>query len=245
MAYPSSQTGACSVINQTGCDAGNVCVGSDLYAPGVCVPNNIPAFVGGMPLMTLPSCMKDAVLASQNNKQTAEHDAIMGRIGDPINDKLSVCEGKPVVPYCQQPAFYNTKYCACRNSGLPYAECIAVDCTANYTSTAYLDTTQRQVRTGDRSKACPQQQICNSIANIGGGGNIAQVTQTNNCGGTSQKLVANIEANPGLAVLLLVMIVFLASMAASPSGKKRKRPPPGGLDPGFSALAELPQVGQF
>ncbi len=239
------QSGGCSVINQTGCDVGNACVGTHPYLPGVCVPKNIPAFTGGLPLTTLPSCMQAAVKASRDNKQTPAHDAIMGRLGDSINDTLTMCDGEPVVPYCQQPAFYNTIYCACRNANLPYAECIAVDCTANYTTTAYLNTTQRDVRTGDRSKACPQQKICNSISNIGGTGNIAQISQTSNCDVPAQKKAEDTaKTNPMLAILLFVLVVLLAVFAAMPSKKKRGAPPMK-LDSRFSSLPALPPMDQF
>lgn len=218
----------CDVGGQSGCPDGYACVGSALGSPGLCVPKNIASFGGGPPLSSLPPCMQTAINNSRNNVQTATDDAVMGRLGAPIDDTRAKCAGQPIVPYCQQPEYYATEYCSCRNANLPYAECIAVDCTSNYGESAYLSTDQMYVRQGNKRTTCPPAVICQSIANITGDDNVAQIKQINECDGAGKKGWAA-QTLPQWATALIILLLCVVVLRAV--YRATRRPPAPKSDP--------------
>lgn len=226
---------ACDLAQQN-CPPGQACIGCAPGKPGYCVANAQTVFAPGPPPSTLPSCMRAALGRSAAGKQTAADDALMGKLGAPM--QTPTCGSAKIVPYCQDPRYYNTVYCACQNNALPFPQCVARGC-ADQLDTAYLTQTQNAVRT-NANAACPAQQICEIVEQISGTGNVVQNKSTANCGGVINNIENILRNQPALAVVLLILIILLASAVASPARRRKRRPPrgpppaaelPGGLPP--------------
>ena len=206
------------------CPVGQTCA-RDGSSKGTCISSTVANFTAGPPLSSLPSGMQTAINNSIAKKQTTTDDAVMGKLGQPIMPGAT-CDGKAIIPYCQQEAYKDTTYCACQNTTTPYPECASELC-QNSTS-AYKTVDQREIAENP-AKLCPQQNVCISSISAGGTGNIINSNQSSSCGGTVQKIMNQVKLHPVIAVVILVLIVMLAVLVASPS-KKGKDLPPGMLD---------------
>lgn len=215
------------------CPVGQTCA-RDGSQKKTCVPESIINFSPGPNLNELPSCMRDAVTRSINGEQTTTDDMLMGKLGQPYDARKVVCNGEPIIPYCQQEQFKATSYCACQNVGVPHAACIFEPCQgAQY---AYKTTQQRSIL-HNPAKLCPQEIVCQNIIDVGGKNNVTQAYQNSNCGGTVNKIYSQIRLHPAISLVLLVLIILLAITIAAPSSKKKSLPPLG-----VGGLAGLPPL---
>ncbi len=190
---------------------------------GTCVSKSLINFGAGPNFNELPSCMQAALTRSKAGTQTAADDAVMGKLGSPYDPSASKCEGKPIIPYCQQSKYKSTDYCACQNVGVPNAVCIFEPCQGS--SWAYK-TTQQRATAANPAKLCPHEIVCQNIIAVGGKNNVTSAYQNSNCGGTIQKITSQIKLHPAIFVILLILVVFLAMSIASPGKKDKKGPPP-------------------
>lgn len=232
------------------CPPGQSCA-LDGRSVGKCVDNRITNFVPGPPIDQLPKCMQAALANSRAGTQTEYDDAVMGKLGDPINtpvlanirsmtpatyttqnDGLIIeCQaGTPTVPYCQQDKYKNTVYCACQNVNTPNAVCVFAQCQSSeqaYRSSAQ----QRQVN--DAEKLCPNTVLCQNILTMGGQNNVANLYQTSNCGNATNTAIRGARKSPVSTVLVLIMVVLLAAVLALPLNEMREKAAPAARPPGL------------
>jgi len=133
----------------------------------------------------------------------------------------------PKVPFCRDPAYQQTTFCACVNSRASHPECFSKKC---IDPGAYKSTLQAQTM-AQSSTACPVQNniICENINNITGGVT-AGVDITQSCGvdiggkpaapapaPPPQSAVARMKAGAAAQPLLLLVlvVVILAAVASS------------------------------
>lgn len=181
-------------------------------------------FVPGPDITSLPSCMRLAIQNSMAGTQSPTDDANMLGLGQPIVGNPA-CNGKPIIPYCQQAAYANTVYCACQNSSVSNPVCLLTAC--QNSPAAYKSILQRAVA-GDPKNKCPDQTVCISTTSVGGSGNVVQASQTNNCGSTIQQFVQKAKMHPAIVVVVIILVILLAILSSTPSAHKRG-PPPGSM----------------
>lgn len=168
---------------------------------GVCVKPGITQYRPGPPLTDLPACMRGAIQRSIAGKQTYQDDVNMGALGQP--NMGAVCTDvldhpgpvKMAAPFCQQAAYYDTEYCACVNTNVDWAECMFAPCQA---LTAYKTTTQRET-IKNAASACPKENVCQNIDNLGGKENVTKSYQTIDCGDTTKSDGAGSTSSTGSA----------------------------------------------
>lgn len=162
-------------------------------AGGVCAKPGITQYRPGPPLDKLPACMQAAIKRSIAGTQTYQDDVNMGALGQPnlgavCTDVPDVPGGKRLAaPYCQQAAFYDTVYCACVNTNVDWSECMFAPCQE---LTAYKTTAQRETLKNAAS-ACPKENVCQNIDDLGGKDNVTKSYQTIDCGGKTQSSSAS------------------------------------------------------
>lgn len=219
--------------SDSACPVGQACA-LDGPAKGTCVESAFVTFAAGPPLAGLPSCMRTALNNSMAGRPTAQDDAVMGAMGQPVLPGAQ-CDFRPIVPYCQQAQYMRTAYCACQNSTLPNAECVSVACQG----LAAYKTRQQQQVAADPERLCPHQNVCQNIIAGGGAHNVTHGDQSINCGGTVQQFTAQLRLHPAAAVLVFVLVILLAAAVISPATSGRGRKPsvrPLGPLPGLPSL---------
>lgn len=114
--------------------------------------------------------------------------------------------------YCADPKYRQMTYCACANAPIANAECVFGPCQIE---TAYNNTVA-QAGLSDLSKNCPKSVNCQQVFIMGGSDNVASdVSQTMRCGGVVNNIVTNVQSNPVLAVVALILILSVVLLASS------------------------------